>query len=175
MPNDVADPLARSQIEEGKQLYRGQAFVQVVLLLVALVCVPWMLCTRPYLEYREMQKIKEQGYHGIGNGHNGHSSSGEDETDGEDGVGAHEGHAVAMTEEAEEEGHDLGEIIIHQVIRASSSLPLSLSRSSSTPDPLARTQTRSSSASGASQTRRRTFACGPSRSRTPSCPRSCGA
>ncbi|KPV75799.1 uncharacterized protein RHOBADRAFT_35560 [Rhodotorula graminis WP1] len=111
--------LSPGNIEEGKQLYRGQAFVQVVLLLVALVCVPWMLCTRPYLEYREMQKIKEQGYHGIGNGH-GHSTSssgeGEDETDGEDGVGAHEGHAVAMTEEAEEEGHDLGEIIIHQVI-----------------------------------------------------------
>ena len=87
-----------------------------------------MLCTRPYLEYREMQKIKEQGYHGIGNGHA--SSSGEDETDGEDGVGAHEGHAVAMTEEAEEEGHDLGEIIIHQVIRASASVssPLPLAR-----------------------------------------------
>jgi len=128
--NGFADPRAdpRPQIEEGKQLYRGQAFVQVVLLLVALVCVPWMLCTRPYLEYREMQKIKEQGYHGIGNGHA--SSSGEDETDGEDGVGAHEGHAVAMTEEAEEEGHDLGEIIIHQVIRASASLssPLPLAR-----------------------------------------------
>lgn len=115
-PADLALP---AQVEADKQLYRGQAFVQVVLLLIALVCVPWMLCTRPYLEYREMHKIKEQGYQGIGNG-NGHqhdASSTEDETDGEG--NAHEGHAVAMTEEAEEEGHDLGEIIIHQVIRAS--------------------------------------------------------
>ncbi|GAA5830204.1 hypothetical protein JCM11251_001267 [Rhodosporidiobolus azoricus] len=105
---------------KGELLYRGQAFVQVVLVLVALICVPWMLCTRPYLEYREMQQHKEQGYlgigsHGNGNGTDGEHSALEDETDGEEG-GAHEGHAVAMTEEAEEEGHDMGEIIIHQVI-----------------------------------------------------------
>ncbi|GAA5996114.1 V-type ATPase subunit a family protein [Rhodotorula paludigena] len=109
--------LSPGSVEPEEQLYRGQAFVQVVLLLLALVCVPWMLCTRPYLEYRETQRIKEQGYGAIGqNGHGGVAlASTDDETDAEDGP-AHQGHAVAMTEEAEEEGHDMGEVIIHQVI-----------------------------------------------------------
>ena len=107
------------QVAPEEQLYSGQAFVQVVLLLLALVCVPWMLCTRPYLEYREMQKIKEQGYHGIGG--SGHGANGdyatEDETDAEDG-GAN-GHAVSQPVEEAEESHDFGEVVIHQVIRES--------------------------------------------------------
>lgn len=48
------------------QLYPGQAFVQVCLLLLALICVPWMLCTKPYLLYRDHQRIKAQGYQGLG-------------------------------------------------------------------------------------------------------------
>ncbi|GAA6037174.1 hypothetical protein JCM8097_008771 [Rhodosporidiobolus ruineniae] len=108
--------LSPGNVDPKEQLYKGQPFVQVCLLLLALVCVPWMLCTRPYLEYREMQRIKEQGYHGIGHAvSDGEATALEDETDGEDGA-AHQGHAVAMTEEAEEEGHDFGEIVIHQVI-----------------------------------------------------------
>ncbi|GAA5968109.1 hypothetical protein JCM11641_003734 [Rhodosporidiobolus odoratus] len=108
--------LSPGNVAPDEQLYSGQAFVQVVLLLIALVCVPWMLCTRPYLEYREFQRIKEQGYHGIAP--HGASAGEESATEDEDGdeVGAHQGHAVAMTEEAEEEGHDMGEVIIHQVI-----------------------------------------------------------
>ncbi|POY70214.1 hypothetical protein BMF94_6797 [Rhodotorula taiwanensis] len=104
--------LSPGNVAPEEQLYSGQAFVQVVLLLLALVCVPWMLCTRPYLEYREMQKIKEQGYHGIGS--SGHGANGDhttdEETDGED------GHAVAQPEEGAEESHDFSEVIIHQVI-----------------------------------------------------------
>ncbi|GAA5863772.1 hypothetical protein JCM1840_005761 [Sporobolomyces johnsonii] len=110
--------LSPGSVAPEEQLYSGQAFVQVVLLLLALVCVPWMLCTRPYLEYRETQRIKAQGYHGIAQ--NGHAASDAEvtvaETDDEDSGPAHQGHAVAMTEEAEEEGHDMGEVIIHQVI-----------------------------------------------------------
>lgn len=77
-----------------------------------------MLCTRPYLEYRETQRIKEQGYQGISNGGHGNSSGDltSQETDDEDGHG--NGHAVAQQEEGEaHEEHDMGEIIIHQVIR----------------------------------------------------------
>jgi V-type H+-transporting ATPase subunit a len=47
------------------QLYRGQAFVQVVLLILAAVCVPWLLITKPYFAWREMKKIQHQGYVGI--------------------------------------------------------------------------------------------------------------
>src|ERR1700685_814472 len=47
-------------------LYAGQGFVQVVLVLLALVCVPWMLCTKPYFVWKEMRKIHDQGYIGLG-------------------------------------------------------------------------------------------------------------
>ncbi|GAA6061667.1 hypothetical protein JCM10212_000850 [Sporobolomyces blumeae] len=108
--------LSPGNVDPSEQLYAGQSFVQVVLLLLALVCVPWMLCTRPYLEYRETQRIKEQGYHGISSNGHGHGSEGDSsamETEDEDGEG---GHAVEMREEEQHEEHDMGEIIIHQVI-----------------------------------------------------------
>ena len=74
--------MRRQQVLPEDQLYPGQAFVQVVLLLTALVCVPWMLCTKPFLAYREHQKIKAQGYHGIGaNGNGGQLSTEEIEED----------------------------------------------------------------------------------------------
>ncbi|KAL8283216.1 hypothetical protein RQP46_005994 [Phenoliferia psychrophenolica] len=92
------------------QLYPGQATIQVFLLLLALVCVPWMLCTKPYLLWKEHQKITEQGYHGIGaNGHD--ALSQEDESDAEGG-----GHAVVSAEMDEEHEFDMGEHVIHQVI-----------------------------------------------------------
>jgi V-type H+-transporting ATPase subunit a len=71
-----------------------------------------MLCTKPYLLYREHKKIKEQGYHGIGT--NGDMlSGGEDESDGD----ATGGHAVVAEEMDEEHEFDMGEHVIHQVIR----------------------------------------------------------
>lgn len=171
---------------EEDQLYPGQATFQVFLLLLALVCVPWMLCTKPYLLWKEHQKITEQGYHGIGaNGND--ALSNEDESDAEGG-----GHAVAAGEMDEEhvrlflgavlpeyepnlvrrlQEFDMGEHVIHQVIRAlRSSFPklalwLTVFRSN---------QTRSSSAWDASPTPRRTSVFGPSRSPMRSSPRSCG-
>jgi V-type H+-transporting ATPase subunit a len=93
--------LSPGTVDPSTQLYKGQAFVQVCLLLLALVCVPWMLCLKPYVLWKEHQKIKGQGYQGIGAG-----GAGEDEprlsttqemTDEEDG----NGHAVAEAEEDE--------------------------------------------------------------------------
>jgi V-type H+-transporting ATPase subunit a len=54
--------LSPGTIEEGSQLYRGQGFVQTVLLLIAAVCVPWMLCVKPFLEWKEMKRTQAQGY-----------------------------------------------------------------------------------------------------------------
>lgn len=51
---------------EGNQLYAGQSFVQVCLLGVAGICVPWMLMTKPYLLWRDNQRIVAQGYHTVG-------------------------------------------------------------------------------------------------------------
>ncbi len=53
-------------VKPEEQLYPGQSTLQVILLLMAAVCVPWLLVTKPYLQYKEMQKIQGQGYIGLG-------------------------------------------------------------------------------------------------------------
>ncbi|KAI5479605.1 V-type H+-transporting ATPase subunit I [Pseudohyphozyma bogoriensis] len=101
--------LSPGNVAPEDQLYPGQAGIQVFLLLLALVCVPWMLCTKPYLIWKEHQKVTEQGYHGIGSNGNGAISA--DDSDAE---GA--GHAVVAEEMDEEHEFDFGEHVIHQVI-----------------------------------------------------------
>ena len=76
--------LSPGTIDPKTQLYTGQGFVQVVLLLIALVCVPWMLCLKPYMLWKEHQQITAQGYHGLVDG-NGRPS--EEDGDEEEGVG----------------------------------------------------------------------------------------
>jgi V-type H+-transporting ATPase subunit a len=87
--------LSPGTIEDGSQLYAGQGFVQVVLLLIALVCVPWMLCLKPYMLYKEHQAIKGQGYQGLVGQDNGRPSTDEDMEDEEEGAGQ----AVAQNDE----------------------------------------------------------------------------
>ena len=41
--------------------------LQVVLLLLALVCVPWLLIVKPYVVWKEMKRIHSQGYTGLSN------------------------------------------------------------------------------------------------------------
>lgn len=53
-------------IDEKLQLYRGQGTIQVVLLLLAAVCVPWLLIAKPYLVWKETQR--PAGYISIGHG-----------------------------------------------------------------------------------------------------------
>jgi V-type H+-transporting ATPase subunit a len=65
-----------------EQLYSGQAFVQTVLLLVALVCVPWMLCMKPYILWKKHKKTAAQGYAQIGNSYH------DEDIDGADAGGA---------------------------------------------------------------------------------------
>ena len=63
-------------VDPKTQLYRGQAFVQVVLLGLAAICVPWLLVTKPYLEWRRLNRTQGQGYMTIGHG------EGHDDNDG---------------------------------------------------------------------------------------------
>ncbi|WVO15822.1 hypothetical protein L204_103484 [Cryptococcus depauperatus] len=106
--------LSPGTIEPGTQLYTGQGFVQTVLLLVALVCVPWMLALKPYMLWKEHQRITAQGYQGLQgqeymNGRN--SISTETEAEEEE----HVGMAVAESSD-EEHPFEMGDIIVHQVI-----------------------------------------------------------
>lgn len=90
--------LSPGTIEPGTQLYAGQGFVQTALLLIALVCVPWMLCLKPYVLWKEHQKIVGQGYGQIG-GQEDHQDEGDGrQPEEEDEVG----NSVAPNEGGEE-------------------------------------------------------------------------
>ncbi|KAF8894807.1 V-type ATPase, V0 complex, 116kDa subunit family [Infundibulicybe gibba] len=105
--------LSPGSVDKETQLYRGQSFIQVVLLLLAGVCVPWLLITKPYIAWREMKKIQGQGYVGLNHGDDGPRDSSDDALEGEE-----EGNGRAIAEDANEEHeeHDFGEVVIHQVI-----------------------------------------------------------
>jgi len=57
-PGQVDDPL-----------YAGQAGVQMMLLLVAMCCIPWLLCAKPYIIYKEHQKSKADSLYSTSSAH----------------------------------------------------------------------------------------------------------
>ncbi|EPQ32383.1 uncharacterized protein PFL1_00579 [Pseudozyma flocculosa PF-1] len=126
--------LKPGDVDPKTALYPGQAFVQTVLLLVAFVCVPWMLIATPYLEWKEHNQTKARGYRAIGQGDGSRGlglDGGDDDDDEEDGdestglvqnsrSNSHSapGHGGGgeSGEMEEEHGFELGEVVIHQVI-----------------------------------------------------------
>jgi V-type H+-transporting ATPase subunit a len=105
--------LSPGEVDKATQLYPGQGYVQMFLLGLAFVCVPWLLCTKPYFQWKELQKIQSQGYIGLGQGDEVSRELPDEIVQGEE-----EGNGRAITEEIEEhnEHHDFGEVVIHQVI-----------------------------------------------------------
>ena len=85
-------------VDPETQLYPGQSTVQVILLMMAGVCVPWLLISKPYLAWREMHKTTHQGYMTLGNGEDGGRHSTDDALEGEE-----EGNGRAIAEAAGEE------------------------------------------------------------------------
>lgn len=70
-PPNLLNMLINMFLSPGKvedPLYAGQAGVQTCLLLLAVVCVPWMLCTKPYLVWQEKKKREAEGYRALGEG-----------------------------------------------------------------------------------------------------------
>ena len=127
--------LSPGTIDPDEQLYAGQGTVQTTLLLIAALCVPWLLCAKPYLKWREMKRVHEQherGYIGLSSDHDTRQTSldetleAEEEGDGraivEDMEGEHVGPfmlpgLIVPTEfYLSKESHDFGEMIVHQVI-----------------------------------------------------------
>jgi V-type H+-transporting ATPase subunit a len=113
--------LSPGNIEE--PLYRGQAFVQVTLVLLAVVQVPILLLLKPlYLRY-EHNRARAKGYRGIGETSRISALDGDDD-DGNTLNGrvslASEGEGVAMiTQDIGDEEHEefeFSEVMIHQVI-----------------------------------------------------------
>ncbi|KAH7914088.1 V-type ATPase, V0 complex, 116kDa subunit family [Hygrophoropsis aurantiaca] len=109
----IAMFLSPGTIDPQTQLYPGQGFVQVVLVLLALVCVPWMLCMKPYFQWKELQQIQGQGYVGLGHHDDAPRESSDEVLEIEE-----EGNGRVIVEEMEEnhEQHDFSEVVIHQVI-----------------------------------------------------------
>jgi V-type H+-transporting ATPase subunit a len=91
--------LSPGTVEPSTQLYAGQGFVQVVLLLIALVCVPWMLCLKPYVLWKEHQRVVGQGYRGLTGQENGEGRNSNDNDLDDDEEGAGQPVAEHMEEE----------------------------------------------------------------------------
>lgn len=106
-----------------EQLYPGQATVQVILLLLALVQVPILLFLKPFYLRWEHNQARAKGYRGLGetsrvsaldeDEDNGHAIDGRPSINSDD-----EGVAM-ITQNIDEEGHEefeFSEVMIHQVI-----------------------------------------------------------
>lgn len=89
--------LAPGTVEE--PLYPGQATIQIGLLLIAFVCIPWLLLLKPLYLRKKLQEKEAHNYELIGE--NGHAENGVEHDD-DDEEGGH--------------GENFGDIMIHQVI-----------------------------------------------------------
>ncbi|KAG2488106.1 hypothetical protein HYH03_013255 [Edaphochlamys debaryana] len=107
--------LSPGNVDKAGYLFPGQAPLQVVLLLVALVAVPWMLFPKPLiLKKRAEAAARVRGeYHRMEDA----------ETGGAGGSGARGGHAAAAAHGGGGGGHgdhgevfEFGEVMVHQMI-----------------------------------------------------------
>jgi len=89
--------LSPGTVDPAEKLYAGQSFVQVVLLLLAVICVPWLLITKPYFAWKEMKKIQGQGYVSIGHGDAAPRDSSDEALEGEE-----EGNGRVIAEDSDE-------------------------------------------------------------------------
>lgn len=117
--------LSPGTVEEDQQLYRGQATLQVILVLVAVVQVPILLFLKPFYLRWEHNRARAKGYRGIGETSRVSALDNDDDDDSNtlDGRAslASDGEGVAMITELgggddEHEEFEFSEVMIHQVI-----------------------------------------------------------
>lgn len=113
--------LSPGTIEE--PLYGGQAFVQITLVLIALVQVPILLFLKPLYLRWENNRARAKGYRGIGETSRVSALDGDDDSNTLDGRNSMHSDAsgIAMITqdldgEDEHEEFEFGEVMIHQVI-----------------------------------------------------------
>ena len=115
--------LSPGNIEKGQSLYKGQGFIQVVLVLLAVIQVPILLFLKPFYLRWEHNRARAKGYRGIGETSRVSALDGDDDDsntlDGRASL-ASEGEGVAMiTQDIGDEEHEefeFSEVMIHQVI-----------------------------------------------------------
>ncbi|KAI7831822.1 V-type ATPase, V0 complex, 116kDa subunit family [Gamsiella multidivaricata] len=100
--------LSPGSVNESDKLYAGQSFIQGLLVLVAFICIPWMLFLKPYYLKHEHNKARSMGYHQPSENHVRIStdSNHSDEAGG----------AVVADDVEHEEEFEFSEELIHQVI-----------------------------------------------------------
>ena len=114
--------LSPGTVEE--QLYPGQAPVQVILLLIAVICVPILLLLKPLYLRRENNKARALGYRGIGETSRFSALDGDDEdgqamNGGRESMGSDNEAAAMITQDIGDEEHEefeFSEVMIHQTI-----------------------------------------------------------
>lgn len=111
--------LKMGQVAESDQLYPGQAIVQIFLVVLALLCIPWMLCLKPWYLYNQHQRNVAMGYATVEESPQSDNNSDVSPPDahpnassaahggGGHGGGGHGGHGDKF---------EMSEIIVHQVI-----------------------------------------------------------
>lgn len=120
--------LAPGTVDPGDQLYPGQATVQVLLVLIAVINVPILLLLKPLYLRWEHNRAAAKGYRGIGDTR--HVTHALDDDDDEEGDTHHmNGRPSTDTDEGamitenihDEEGEEFefSEVMIHQTIRKS--------------------------------------------------------
>jgi V-type H+-transporting ATPase subunit a len=115
--------LSPGTVEKDQELYGGQAFVQVVLVLIAVIQVPILLFLKPLYLRWENNRARAKGYRGIGETSRVSALDGDDDESGTlDGRASmnSDGEGVAMiTQDIGDEEHEefeFSEVMIHQVI-----------------------------------------------------------
>lgn len=117
-----------------EQLYPGQGPIQVILLLIAVVCVPILLFLKPFYLRYEHNRARALGYRGIGETSRFSALDGDDDeghgmTGGRDSLGDDNDAAAMITQDIGDQEHEefeFSEVMIHQTIHTIGTLYLPL-------------------------------------------------